>query len=216
MWSANVGRIKLQAASNAARGVTHRLGLNAHSDLTREEFRAAYLGAPMTLSDRSRQQEGKLAGTSSSRNDSPERLCVFGKVVRLVSTLLGRNTDQQAAIRKQQQVTEEHWRFENVSAPAAVDWRKHKPAVLGSIKDQHVNGTPCGSCWAFSAVSIMEIASAMATGETVWPLAAAAAESRVLRGGGGGVNAGAGVVLVLVAFAAATDPQPTPVGHAAC
>jgi hypothetical protein len=58
----------------------------------------------------------------------------------------------------------QHWRYENVTAPAAVDWRQHKPTVLGAIKDQHVNGTPCGSCWAFSAVSIMEIASAMASG----------------------------------------------------
>jgi hypothetical protein len=58
----------------------------------------------------------------------------------------------------------QHWRYENVTARAAADWRQHKPTVLGAIKDQHVNGTPCGSCWAFSAVSIMEIASAMASG----------------------------------------------------
>jgi hypothetical protein len=41
----------------------------------------------------------------------------------------------------------QHWRYENVTPPAAADWRAAQPPILGPIKDQHVGGAPCGSCW---------------------------------------------------------------------
>jgi cathepsin L len=41
----------------------------------------------------------------------------------------------------------QHWRYANVTPPAAADWRTAQPPILGPIKDQHIGGAPCGSCW---------------------------------------------------------------------
>jgi hypothetical protein len=174
VWSDNVAHINSRASSNADQPSTFRLGLTAHTDLTRQEFRERYLGAavvpPATAVHPVRtaeavhtaqlaQQAGSVAHTSSTVKQATAWLARFlGRRHSKVNT----HIKTEATTNKHQ-----HWRYENVTAPAAVDWRQYQPTVLGAIKDQHVNGTPCGSCWAFSAVSIMEIASAMATG-TVW------------------------------------------------
>ncbi|KAF8061988.1 Actinidain [Scenedesmus sp. PABB004] len=142
VWAANVARIAAANAAAVARGGAPTAGLTAHADATREEFAARYLGAPMA--PRAPQQaRGGLAALLLDR-------------LGLGALLLGGRPD--AAV---------HWRYEHVVPPASADWRGAAPRVLGPIKDQHVNGTPCGSCWAFSAVSIMEIASAMTTGSVV-------------------------------------------------
>lgn len=148
VWSDNVATIKRRAASNAAQGITHTSGLNQHTDLTRDEFRARYLGSPMTPQERTAHKP-----FSTTHQTAPGLQQLIGRLARLRPS--GRGTNKEA----------QHWRYENVTAPVTADWRQHSPTVLGAIKDQHVNGTPCGSCWAFSAVSIMEIASAMSTGE---------------------------------------------------
>jgi C1A family cysteine protease len=44
------------------------------------------------------------------------------------------------------------------AAPTSVDWTKHTPAVVEPIKDQG----QCGSCWAFSTISVIESAWAIA------------------------------------------------------
>jgi len=152
VWSDNVATIKRRAASNAAHGMAHTSGLNQHTDLTRDEFRARYLGSPMTPQERTQHDPSPTTHQAASGLQQ-----LIGRLARLRPS--GRGMKQEP----------QHWRYENVTAPAAVDWRQHSPTVLGAIKDQHVNGTPCGSCWAFSAVSIMEIASAMATGECHFP-----------------------------------------------
>lgn len=155
VWAANVVHIRAAnarrtaaAAANAAPGSSSsshaRLGLTAHSDLTREEFRGRYLGAPMaarpfTPSPPSPTASRPAIGASRRHGPQPALLTGLAKPAA-------------------------HWRYENVTPPASADWRTAQPPVLGPIKDQHVNGTPCGSCWAFSSVSIMEIASARATG----------------------------------------------------
>lgn len=166
VWSANVARINARTASIAASGASHRLGLTSHTDLTAEEFRAQYLGPPMSPADRTSPQHQHTAQPSSILHAATSWLSALW---------LGR---QAAGLTKKDKP--QHWRYENVTAPASVDWRTHTPPVLGAIKDQHVNGTPCGSCWAFSAVSIMEISSAMATGEgrrQVWLPAQASTSS---------------------------------------
>ena len=45
--------------------------------------------------------------------------------------------------------------------PASVDWRTVSPSVVTPVKDQG----GCGSCWAFSTVSTLESAVAIATGK---------------------------------------------------
>lgn len=143
VFAANVAHIRAanarRAATNAAAS-TVRLGLTAHTDLTREEFRARYLGAPMAARPFTPSPAAGRAA-SASRRMGPQPALLAGLA-------------EPAA----------HWRYENVTPPASADWRTAQPPILGPIKDQHVNGTPCGSCWAFSSVSIMEIASARATG----------------------------------------------------
>lgn len=153
MWSANVARINARTASNAASGASHRLGLTSHTDLTAEEFRAQYLGAPMSPVDRTAPQH---------QHHTAQHINILHAATSWLSALW---RGRQPAVLTKKDKPQQHWRYENVTAPASVDWRTHTPPVLGAIKDQHVNGTPCGSCWAFSAVSIMEISSAMATGE---------------------------------------------------
>jgi hypothetical protein len=162
IWSDNVARIQhmnMQRAGprNALRSSSMSLGLTAHTDLTREEFRARYLGAPMqprTFTPLSRFVKSAAPYTSL--------YTLLHQGWSQIAAGFGFHTSSHANV-----VTGEHWRFENVTPPAAVDWRTAQPPVLGPIKDQHVNGTPCGSCWAFSSVSIMEAASALATGRVV-------------------------------------------------
>jgi cathepsin L len=153
VWSNNVERINKVAARNAANGVSHRLGLTAHTDLEPQAFKTKYLGAPMSATDRALQHQHNTQEPKHSLTQTLSRL--YSAVWDSIPSGVGKQHRPQ------------HWRYENVTAPASVDWRQHQPTVLGGIKDQHVNGTPCGSCWAFSAVSIMEIASAMATGEAL-------------------------------------------------
>lgn len=161
VWSANVARINARTASNAASGASHRLGLTSHTDLTAEEFRAQYLGAPMTRADR-----------TSPQHQHKHTQQQHSTTLHAASSWLSALWPGRQSADPTKKDTPQHWRYENVTAPASVDWRTHTPPVLGTIKDQHVNGTPCGSCWAFSSVSIMEISSAMATGglrrQQVW------------------------------------------------
>lgn len=58
----------------------------------------------------------------------------------------------------------------------AVDW--HAAGLVGPVKNQHVNNTPCGCCWSFASTGVMEAALAVA----------AAKESS--NGGGRGARAG--------------------------
>jgi cathepsin L len=153
VWSANVARINARTASNAASGASHKLGLTAHTDLTTDEFKARYLGAPMSPAER-----------TSSPQHQHQHSTILQTAGSWLSALWWPGRQPARPLTKKDKP--QHWRYENVTAPASVDWRTHTPTVLGAIKDQHVNGTPCGSCWAFSAVSIMEISSAMATGES--------------------------------------------------
>jgi hypothetical protein len=62
---------------------------------------------------------------------------------------LGEGSAAAAGVYKSQAITNnaKHWRYENVTPPAAADWRTAQPPILGPIKDQHVGGAPCGSCW---------------------------------------------------------------------
>ena len=44
--------------------------------------------------------------------------------------------------------------------PPSVDW--HSKGLVGPVKNQHVNNTPCGCCWSFAATGVMEAALAVA------------------------------------------------------
>ena len=57
------------------------------------------------------------------------------------------------------------YRYENVVAPKAVDWRTKD--IVGPIKNQHVGGSPCGCCWAFATIGVTECIVAMATGKPI-------------------------------------------------
>ncbi|WIA38434.1 hypothetical protein OEZ86_001758 [Tetradesmus obliquus] len=153
IWASNVAHISRSNAQRNAAGSSTRLGLTAFTDLTREEFAAAYVGSPMVsrnlLPEQQQQQHASGAG----------RLPGASALLRRFAAAPGSS----AAANKKVQ----HWRYENVTPPSAADWRAAQPPILGPIKDQHVGGAPCGSCWAFSAVSIMEIASAKATGKVI-------------------------------------------------
>ena len=48
--------------------------------------------------------------------------------------------------------------------PASVDWSTE--GVLGPVKNQHINGTPCGCCWAFATTGVVEGAVGVAAGKT--------------------------------------------------
>ena len=47
-----------------------------------------------------------------------------------------------------------HHRHPKRPLPASVDWSTKN--VLGPIKNQHINGTPCGCCWAFATTGVVE------------------------------------------------------------
>lgn len=119
VWAANVRRM-----AAAQRELSFELSANAHTDLMPAEFKARYLGAPMQPPRRP--QQGRPTTTTST--------------TRWRWPLWSQQHQQQLSNKHQ------HWRYEHVKAPAEVDWRQAKPPVLGAIKDQHVNGTPCGSC----------------------------------------------------------------------
>ncbi|KAK9832110.1 hypothetical protein WJX81_008029 [Elliptochloris bilobata] len=59
----------------------------------------------------------------------------------------------------------EKYRYEHVQPPAAVDWRPKE--IIGPVKDQHVNGSACGCCWAFATIGTAECMVAMATGKVL-------------------------------------------------
>ncbi|KAK9830270.1 hypothetical protein WJX72_010697 [[Myrmecia] bisecta] len=54
------------------------------------------------------------------------------------------------------------YRYENVEPPKEVDWLAK--GVVGPVKNQHVNGSPCGCCWAFATIGVVECINAMYTG----------------------------------------------------
>ena len=62
-------------------------------------------------------------------------------------------------------VGKEAYRYEHVQPPASVDWRPKN--IIGPIKDQHVNGSACGCCWAFATIGTAECIVAMATGKVL-------------------------------------------------
>ena len=45
-----------------------------------------------------------------------------------------------------------------------MDWRK--AGVVGPVKNQHINGAPCGCCWAFAATGALETAVALGNGNS--------------------------------------------------
>ena len=38
----------------------------------------------------------------------------------------------------------------------------HAAGLVGPVKNQHVNNTPCGCCWSFASTGVMEAALAVA------------------------------------------------------
>lgn len=62
-------------------------------------------------------------------------------------------------------VGKEAYRYEHVQPPASVDWRPKN--IIGPIKDQHVNGSACGCCWAFATIGTAECMVAMASGKVL-------------------------------------------------
>ena len=59
----------------------------------------------------------------------------------------------------------EPFRYENVPLPRAVDWRSK--GIVGPVKNQHVNGSACGCCWAFATTGVTECIVAMYTGQPI-------------------------------------------------
>ena len=59
----------------------------------------------------------------------------------------------------------EPFRYENVPLPGAVDWRSK--GIVGPVKNQHVNGSACGCCWAFATTGVTECIVAMYTGQPI-------------------------------------------------
>ena len=55
------------------------------------------------------------------------------------------------------------YRYRFVQPLPEVDWRQQ--GIVGPVKNQHVNGSKCGCCWAFATVGVVECINAMATGE---------------------------------------------------
>jgi hypothetical protein len=136
-----VAHIQRSNAQRNAAGSSTRLGLTAFTDLTREEFAAAYLGTPMAARNfqLNQQQLGDVSDDAAAA-DASKLLRKFA--VREFASGVHRRGQEQASANKVQ-----HWRYENVTPPAAADWRDAQPPILGPIKDQHVGGAPCGSCW---------------------------------------------------------------------
>ncbi|KDD74236.1 papain family cysteine protease [Helicosporidium sp. ATCC 50920] len=60
------------------------------------------------------------------------------------------------------------WTFDETVPAKTVDWTKEN--VIGHVKDQHVNGSKCGCCYAFGGVAGIEAADALYTGKGVTPL----------------------------------------------
>ena len=59
----------------------------------------------------------------------------------------------------------EPFRYENIPLPRAVDWRSK--GIVGPVKNQHVNGSACGCCWAFATTGVTECIVAMYTGQPI-------------------------------------------------
>ena len=48
--------------------------------------------------------------------------------------------------------------------PASVDWSTKN--VLGPVKNQHINGIPCGCCWSFATTGVVEGVVGVVSGKT--------------------------------------------------
>ena len=51
------------------------------------------------------------------------------------------------------------YRYRFVEPLETVDWRKHD--IIGPIKNQHMNNSPCGCCWAFATIAAVECVNAL-------------------------------------------------------
>jgi hypothetical protein len=115
-YAANVRKI---LEHNARAGVSYTLGLNAHADLTTDEFRLRFFGsAPLDLLEVRAAAEAAAVGAAVS-DEETEML----------------------------DIGEKPFPYSHVVPPASVDWREK--GIVTPVKNQHVNNSKCGCCFAF-------------------------------------------------------------------
>lgn len=131
-----------------------RLGLTAHSDLTREEFASIYLGSPMTGRPFRGTAQQQKTGPASAAGADATATSMFAPILRKFGLFNAAERLQRRSVSNSAS-DEQHWRYENVTPPAAIDWRAANPPITGPIKDQHINGTPCGR-WASLSMHSMD------------------------------------------------------------
>jgi hypothetical protein len=131
VWSANVAHIAAENARAAAAGRSTRLGLTAFTDLTREEFRAAYL-APVPATPPPLDAGAAVAGDASDDDGEAPR---HAGCARALSLGRREERDNAAVVGKKKPKPVIHdWRYMNTTPAASVDWRTH--GVVGVVKDQ--------------------------------------------------------------------------------
>lgn len=133
-FQANLAKI---VAHNSRSGVSYKLGLNAHADLTTEEFRLRYFGArPVDILELRRGANEKGQGEEEKGE--------------------GEEGDDKRP-------KGEKFPYSHEVPPARRDWREE--GKITPVKDQHVGGAPCGCCYAFGGMAGVEAANTLYTGQ---------------------------------------------------
>ena len=92
--------------------------------------------------------------------------CITSAAVTLsVRTLCYIALRQNLSVARAGKHKKEPFRYENIPLPRAVDWRSK--GIVGPVKNQHVNGSACGCCWAFATIGVTECIVAMYTGQPI-------------------------------------------------
>lgn len=150
----NLARVQAHASSPEA--ASFSIGLNGHADLTTAEFRAIYFGAEPKdmLVTRARQAEAYQAQLEQGSEG-----------VEAAAVSSSSSSSASSSNKKEEKPFRVPWPYAETAPPSSIDWED--AGILGPIKNQHVNNSPCGCCFAFGGVAGIETAAALYTGEVV-------------------------------------------------
>ena len=126
------------------------LEVNGIADLPLSTLRAGLLPASVNA-EKAKDEDGGIEAIAS-------RLAEWLRFPYVAEALLDSASTSAAASSNDDDVLlsslSKHKKHPKRPLPASVDWSTKN--VLGPVKNQHINGTPCGCCWAFATTGAVE------------------------------------------------------------